>query len=421
MKAFSLLFGISMTLVLFSCAGGQSSNNNNPSTEVHCYNGIDDDGDGDIDCDDSDCSLAIQCTIIENCSNLMDDDSDGKIDCADPECDDDPICGGTVEICNNGADDDGDGAIDCADMDCINNAACQAVSENCTNGIDDDGDGLVDCNDADCNGNANCASGVENCSNGIDDDGDSFIDCADADCASASNCNLTENCTNGVDDDGDGLIDCNDGDCTSNAACQASCSEDTLWYNSPDSCPGAEQCGMYLYNEDLYVECLPDADFAGGSFYGACGTGGECPFGSICNGDYCAPFCDVENTVPQHTCPSGGVCLYSVETINLRDIGLCKDLDNCDVTNTASCGTGLQCMLLSEGTVCLTPGAGLSLGAACQYLDDCGPGLICVGTCEQSCSNPGGTDSTHCTVSQDCLDLVDENQISLGLPYGVCN
>jgi hypothetical protein len=58
--------------------------------------------------------------------------------------------------CNNGIDDDGDTVPDCGDADCKGEAHCKAdgkpenTAEKCSNWIDDDGDGQTDCDDAEC-------------------------------------------------------------------------------------------------------------------------------------------------------------------------------------------------------------------------------------------------------------------------------
>lgn len=97
----------------------------------------------------------------------------------------------TTELsCTDGIDNDGDGAVDCADSDCTGNAACRPSTEiSCTDGVDNDGDGALDCADSDCTGNAACLPATEiSCTDGIDNDADGALDCADADCAGNAAC-----------------------------------------------------------------------------------------------------------------------------------------------------------------------------------------------------------------------------------------
>ncbi len=290
--------------------------------------------------------------------------------------------------------------------------------EICDNGIDDNGNGLTDCADPECYYHVACIGTTpENCTNGIDDNGNGLTDCADPECFSHSACTGTtpENCTNGIDDSGNGLTDCADPECFSHAACQNTCDADRIYIGSPQSCPAGSQCGMTFANPDFVVECRPDSSFAGGSFYGSCGSGNACPFGSICDSGYgCMPFCDAVNNPPQHSCPSNGLCLFSVTTTTNRQIGLCKGIDNCDpVANNCS---GKVCVLLVQGTVCLAQTQGKTIGQTCQYADDCAAGLICVGTCERACYLSSGS---PCSWLEDCVQLVDGNDNPIPT-YGVC-
>ncbi|MDA3862754.1 MAG: hypothetical protein PF689_02690 [Deltaproteobacteria bacterium] len=386
---FYLLFSVLLSFYfvsLLNCAGSGGDSNNNVEL---CDNGTDDDGDTLVDCEDADCYSA------QACQNLED------------------------EICNNGIDDDGDSAIDCDDADCVNHNNCKDDPEICDNNIDDDDDDSVDCDDADCVDDPACEDETpEICTNDIDDDSDGDIDCDDSECNGSIYCETEEICDNDMDDDGDGLVDCEDSECSSDAACVSNCSVDYLYYDTATSCPTGEECGLYIdTNDDIQVDCLSDSNFSGGSFYGACGTSNECPFGSVCNSSVCMPFCDIENDPPQHTCPTtngGGVCLYVVETVNLNEVGLCKGIDNCDIVSN-SCSVGI-CRMTTSGTICLEGSNNYTEGQTCEFLDDCAEGLICVGTCESACYLGSGT---GCTTGQTCVELVDPDDNPLP-DYGVC-
>jgi len=266
-------------------------------------------------------------------------------------------------------------------------------NEICNNQADDDGDGLQDCDDSDCNGNAACAANNVNNTNNLNN------------INNTNNVNNPEtNCVNDQDDDGDGLTDCSDSDCVNDAACQvASCTLETLFFDSPATCDAGFQCSV---NDTYAATCQPDAMFAGGDFYGACGANGECPFGSICAGSSqddlsCMPFCQAE-THPG--CPESGICMYSLTDSTLN---LCALPDNCDpFENTGCTGAGEGCYFLpSEGTsTCVGAGDG-AVGDTCQYLNDCTPGLLCNGTCAELC------DGTHTCTTGTC-------NTGYGLPDG---
>ena len=387
MKILHFISIFSMVFTGLACAGGATTSNQ-PKTEI--------------------------------CDNDLDDDGDHMLDCFDPDCFSSPVCASGLEICNNGVDDDGDTLIDCADPQCASHAACTATPEICNNGLDDDGDGLTDCADPSCASNVLCQTGTEICTNGADDDGDGAIDCADLDCAGNAACQVTaENCTNGADDDGDGAIDCADSDCAGNAACAntGTCTEDNIYVGAPaGSCTAGNQCGITYQNPNYFPQCRASSTFAGGSNYGACGNGGMCPFGSLCDATYgCMPFCDAVNATPTFSCPGSGICLYTFTTTNNRTIGLCKGVDNCDVV--ANNCSGKTCVLLVDGNVCVLSG-GAGEGSTCTYADDCGAGLICVGTCMRACYLSSADPCDWLT--EDCYQLNDANGNPIPT-YGVCD
>jgi hypothetical protein len=296
----------------------------------NCSNGVDDNGNGLVDCADPDCPLdsacganglvcssthqCNKCTVagggaVEpsgevSCADGFDNDCDGAIDCADSQCDGQRctmatgrpgtctsgacVCAGTEAretTCGDGKDNDCDGLIDCQDPDCLGKV-CDGTGKvcpgpapstcgvcltgttetNCSDGKDNDCDGLVDCFDPDCQpstgpgalcnpfgGRCLLTSGIPSCgcpggattetacSGGVDDDCDGKTDCADEDCqplasgapgaacdangractsqgvcACASNTEICNNYdANGlpVDDDCDGRANCADPDC----------------------------------------------------------------------------------------------------------------------------------------------------------------------------------------------------------------
>jgi len=261
-------------------------------------------------------------------------------------CDDGDKKSTSAEICNDNIDNDGDGRFDCLDTDCASNAACNTINEVCNNGTDDDGDNLVDCLDT-------------------------------ADCSTAANCQAAqENCTNGQDDDGDDDVDCNDSDCATNAACQTgSCDITSIFSDSPQTCDTGYICGI---NEQAQPACLPEAAFAGGTFYDACGTNGECPKGSGCfniNDGMCAPYC----TVAHPTCPVGGACIYGVEGNDV--LKLCAPTDGCDPVLNTGCTEPEACNMAGDDGICGTAGT-VATGGNCGTAN-CAPTNVCAGTSAQ--------------------------------------
>ena len=254
-------------------------------------------------------------------------------------------------------------------------------SEICNNQIDDDGDGRTDCGDTDCADDAACATTQEICNNGQDDDGDLLVDCLDTvDCATATNCQATqENCSNLQDDDGDDDIDCNDTDCADDAACQTgTCTLDNIFSDSPQTCDTGYICGV---NEQYQPTCLPEANFAGGTFYGACGANNECPKGSGCfniDGGMCAPYCSDTHL----DCPVGGACYYGVEGSDV--LGLCGPTDDCnpiDGTGCTTAGEGCYYVGVADQGLCSVNGTAAT-GETCASLDECVPGHICASTAQ---------------------------------------
>jgi hypothetical protein len=258
---------------------------------------------------------------------------------------------------------------------CDDGGKKKTSTEICNDDIDNDGDGYTDCFDSECNTDPACAAAQEICNNGIDDDGDGAVDCADTQCATAANCQtVQENCSNGQDDDGDGAVDCADSDCVGNAACQTNtCTENNIFYDSPQTCQTGFICGL---NGQAQPTCLPDANFAGGTFYGACGTEGQCPKGSGCfniEGGMCAPYCSDTHS----TCPTGGACYYGIE--NSETLGLCGPTDDCNpITGTGCANAADGCFFVgvADAGLCDTNGTSAT-GAPCSAFGQCAAGNIC--------------------------------------------
>ncbi len=103
-----------------------------PSGELSCGDGFDNDGDSDFDCEDADCAGVDPCgaeNTPARCSDRFDNDTDGDVDCADTDCAGIGACGAenTPAACGDSFDNDSDGAIDCADAECTGIGSCPSV------------------------------------------------------------------------------------------------------------------------------------------------------------------------------------------------------------------------------------------------------------------------------------------------------
>jgi hypothetical protein len=269
-------------------------------------------------------------------------------------------------------------------------------SEICNDNIDNDGDGRVDCFDSDCASDPACATNNVNNTNNTNNTNNVT--------------NPETNCVDGIDNDGDGQTDCNDSDCATDAACQtASCTMDSIFFDSPQTCAAGFICGI---NQTMQPECLPEAGFAGGTFYGACGGSGECPKGSGCfdmEGGTCLPYCSDTHT----TCPAGGACVYGVQGND--DLFLCGPTDDCNVIDGSGCETaGEGCYIASDdgSGLCVTAGTGAT-GSTCSALNQCLPGHLC-GDLGQ-----GNVCIKLCAGAEDCTAGTCQSIGQNGLPAGI--
>lgn len=277
-------------------------------------------------------------------------------------------------------------AVGCGDDD-------GAATEDCTDGVDNDGDLLTDCQDGDCIGHPSCASACNlngTCEPAL---GENSSNCAN-DCPI---CNNNGTCDAG-ENNGNCPADCpaaacnNDGNCDAGettANCPADCPASTTCTQVADlvqqnGCPG-QSCTVLDANGT--IGCAASGSNAD---YSSCAAMGECLAGSICAGSggnsECLPFCEAGN--PSSPCPGAGQCLVSMDVAGVA-VGLCTMPDSCDPFGQTGCTGGEACYFLSDGTLCGGAGTG-AVGSTCGFINDCSPGMICIGpqgssTCAELC------------------------------------
>lgn len=303
-----------------------------PTVELMCADGGDDDQDGDVDCADADCAAREPC-FETHCDDEIDNDGDGAVDCADPDCVERRAC--QEDDCGDGEDEDGDGLTDCDDPGCSGREPCRETR--CRDGEDGDGDGDVDCDDADCSRLRECIEW--SCSDDTDNDGDGDTDCADSECLNSLACPEPA-CDDGTDEDGNGAADCEDLRCVGTEACPApaelECDDgededaDGLTDCADPDCALAEACRTDTCADGDLGAAMGRAIFQG-TLEGRADTydPGDCtPLGS---GE------DAPDLALRWTAPADGV--FHVSTLgSAEDTVLTVYPDDCDRTRELFCG-----------------------------------------------------------------------------------
>jgi len=150
-----------------------------------------------------------------------------------------------------------------------------------------------------------------------------------------------------------------------------------------------------------------------------CTSSVECQSGTTClrmsdwPASRCMQFCDVHSdcdalgngALCALAASSGGMLLYRACTIA------------CSVIAQTGCPAQTQCSIYNFGAIaganCTGIGAG-ALNASCSVHSDCGPGMLCAGTCKTACIVG---DSSPCTGPTTC---VGTGLVSDGVEFGMC-
>ena len=153
---------------------------------------------------------------------------------------------------------------------------------------------------------------------------------------------------------------------------------------NPASCDEGDIC-TYI-DDDFNVGCVPAGTAGLGE---TCGGNVGCREGA-CLGDgtafTCQPFCNIAPAV--NTCPDNRPCNTRLEGSNYFHCGDAPT--GCNVF-TQDCGGNQGCYPInSEGDTTCAAHANKQIDAPCAALNDCAPGLLCVGmgagtTCRPAC------------------------------------
>lgn len=122
--------------------------------------------------------------------------------------------------------------------------------------------------------------------------------------------------------------------------------------------------------------------------WSGCDTDNDCAATTWCDLDFhvCKPICNIPGD-----CAPGAHCvpvLQSLVNTPIPSLKVCTA--HCDPQSTSPCGVGLTCVPDASGEFDCARSKNTVVGATCVYSDDCGKGLLCIGsagvfTCEKWC------------------------------------
>jgi hypothetical protein len=155
---------------------------------------------------------------------------------------------------------------------------------------------------------------------------------------------------------------------------QCGCTDPTMKCAVTDEATGEANC--------IPIGIAPAAAWSG------CDTDNDCAATTWCDLDLhvCKPIC---NTTGE--CPSGAHCVPVLQsTVNSPIPSLKACTAHCDPQSASPCGAGLTCFHDTTGEFDCVRSGNKVIGASCTYADDCGKGLLCIGsamvfTCEKWC------------------------------------
>jgi len=134
---------------------------------------------------------------------------------------------------------------------------------------------------------------------------------------------------------------------------------------------------------------------------------GQCQEGFQCNDGTCSAICCANSD-----CATGDFC----GMIGGANAGFCQTPDDCDLIAQTGCAEMSGCYPGSAGLQCADAGM-LGEGVACEYVNDCMPGMGCIGAtggpsaCRAWCDM--AADPSTCPDGFTCTGVT-------GLPVGAC-
>jgi hypothetical protein len=154
-----------------------------------------------------------------------------------------------------------------------------------------------------------------------------------------------------------------------------------------------------------------------------CASTASCAPGLTCFNGACRPYCSAEGDAGcAAKLPEGGTC----EAVSGADGGPVPGYDictfDCQLQDPNACGPNgsLNAGCVSNGvggTDCEDVGI-LGVGATCQYLNDCLPGLVCAGTCFPWCRIAASP--SDCSGGATCEAFSGGAVMANGIEYGYC-
>ena len=200
-------------------------------------------------------------------------------------------------------------------------------------------------------------------------------------------------------------------------------------------CPEGEKCVPYdagVFSNDRRCVPVQGAGAAGEpcTWDGPVDATDDCDADSVCSTlrevdgvwtGVCAAFC--EGTMAEPECDAGSACLFA----NLGQIAMC--FDACDPL-MQDCDEGLGCAWTGDDFVCLISYAEDTPGEACDFINECQPGSLCLaGVAVPGCTD-GGCCAEYCALDDvdacadpqlECTAFFAEGQAPMGQEQlGVC-
>ena len=156
--------------------------------------------------------------------------------------------------------------------------------------------------------------------------------------------------------------------------------------------------------------------------WSGCDTDNDCAAATWCDLDLhvCKPICNITTD-----CPASAHCVPVLQsTVNTPIPSLKACTAHCDPQTASPCGAGLTCYHDTTGEFDCVRSGNKVAGASCGFADDCGKGLLCIGsamvfTCEQWC-HPANNFGGGCPIDKAFCSSFSTAVTYNGATYGYC-